>query len=195
MALRGYLAQVKQQSSAVAMTDEATTATGNISYQITNTAKRIIDLGTAVVVKVGGSPVTTGFTIDYLNGKIVFTSVATRTVTVTGAYVTLTTVASARSFTFNGTRETTDVTKFGTQFREFEPTLLTGTAELGLVYEANSTFFAMLTNGTIKVLEYYPNDSLTPIRFFGLCTNNSINAPVEGVLDESITFQITKQIS
>lgn len=195
MALKGCLALVKQQSSAVAFTDEATTATGNISYQITDEAKRIWSYDGLIIVKDGGVATTESYTINRLTGTITFNTATSRTITVTGEYVLLSTVAKAKSFALNGTRDVSDVTVFNTEFKSFEATLLSGSAELGLIYDVTSTFFTMLTDGTIKVIEYYPNSSGTPIRFYGLCTNNSINSPVEGIIEESVSFQITKQIA
>ena len=195
MPIRGYQALVKAQSSAVTLTDASTTMTGtNTIYTITDVTKRVLDANTAVVVKVAGSPVTSGFVVDRLNGKVTFASAAVRTVTVSGKYVVLSTIVESKSFNFTGTRETQDITRFQQSFREYEPLLLTGTAELTLNYLTDSVFYAMLMNSEIKVLEYYPNDNLTPIRFYGLCTSNDITAPVEGIIEESISFQVTTQI-
>lgn len=196
MALRGYRALIKEQSSAVAMTNEATTMSGgNTIYTITNTARRLIDLDTPVIVNVGGSPVTTGFVIDRLNGRVIFGTSATRTVTITGAYVTTTTVVEAKQFAFNGTRDALDATRFQQQYREFEVGHLSGTASLTLNYLVNSTFYALLVSGSRKIIEYYPNDDVAPIRFFGLMTSNGITAPVDGIIDETIEFTISTQIA
>lgn len=197
MALRGYKALVKAQSSAVAMTNEATTMSGsNTIYTITNTAKRLIDLETPVVVNVGGSPVTSGFVIDRLNGRVIFDSSATRTVTITGAYVLTTTITEAKGFAFNATRDALDITRFQQAYREFESGLLSGTASLTLNYLTDSVFYGLLTNGQRKIVEYYPNDDITgPIRFYGLVTSNDITAPVEGIIEEAIQFQVSTQIA
>lgn len=195
MAIRGYKALVKAQSSATAMTDEATTMSGtNTIYTITNATKRVLDIDTPVIVKVGGSPVTTGFTIDYLSGIVTFATNAVRTVTVSGAYVALTTVTEAKGFSVTLTRDALDTTRFQQEFREYEPGLLSGTAELTNNYLVNSAFFAILIAGSRKVIEYYPNDDLTPIRFYGVLTTTDIVSPVEGIIEENISFQITSQV-
>jgi hypothetical protein len=192
-ARRGYLASIKGQSSAVALANEATTATGNISYQITSSTKRILDYNTAVVVKVGGSAVTTGFTISYLTGTVTFDSASVRTVTITGAYVVLTEIANAKSFNFSGARETLDKTIFKDVYRAYEAGLLTGTAELGLFY-TDAYFFTWLTDNSVKVIEYYVDDAITPIRFYAVISEDSANIPVEGLVDQKISMQITKEI-
>jgi hypothetical protein len=194
MARPGYLASVKGQSSAVAMTAEATTGTGNISYQITNSAKRILDLNTDVVVNVGGSPVTTGFTISYLTGTVTFETAATRTVTITGAYVVLTTIADAKAYKFTGTREVYDYTVFKAAFKAFEAGMKSGTATLSRFYVADSYFFTWLTDNSIKVIEFYVDDSLAPIRFYAVIMSSDVNAPVGALIEQSIEFQITKEV-
>lgn len=194
MAHKGYLASIKGQSSTVALTDEATTASGNQIYTITNVAKRILDLATPVVVKVGGSVVTTGFTIKYLTGQIVFNTVATRTVTVSGKYVLLTELAQGRSYSFTGTSDMLDKTVFKNAYRQFEAGLKTGTADITVLY-ADNYFYDWLMDSSVKVVEFYISDALAPIRFFAIVSDNSRNIPVEGLVDESITLQITKEIA
>ena len=123
MALQGYLASVKAISTGVAMTDEATTATG-ASYQITNSAKRILDLNTPIIVEDGGTPTTETYTIDYLNGRVTFGSTASRTITITGAYLTPATIATADTFNFSATAEAYENTAFGSQYKSFEAGLI-----------------------------------------------------------------------
>ena len=195
MPIRGYKALVKAQSSAVAMTNEATTMSGGDTiYTITNAAKRTLDIDTPVIVKVGGFPVTTGFVIDYLSGVIIFATAASRTVTVSGSYVVLSTITEAKGFSVTITRDALDTTRFQQEFKEFEAGLLSGTANLTNNYLVNSAFFAILIAGSRKVIEYYPNDDLTPIRFYGVITNSEVIAPVDGIIEETISFQITSQV-
>ena len=74
MALQGYNCNIKVASNGVAMTDEATTTSDNISYQITDSAKRIVDLNTAITVKDGGTATTEKYTFNYITGTVTFTS-------------------------------------------------------------------------------------------------------------------------
>jgi hypothetical protein len=70
----GKLCAVKLSGSGLSMTAEATTGTGNTSYQITNTAKRVLDPTAAITVKDGGVTTVESYTLDRLQGKIVFGS-------------------------------------------------------------------------------------------------------------------------
>lgn len=193
MALKGYLASIKGQSSAVALSLEATTSTDDQFYQITNVARRILDINTPVVVRVGGNIVTTGYKVKYLTGTIEFDTVEVRTVTVSGAYVSLTELAQGKSYSFNGTADMLDKTTFKKAYREFESGLKTGTAEIQLFY-LDTYFYDWLMDGSVKVVELYVADAEDPIRFLALVADDSINIPVEGLVDQSISLQITKEL-
>jgi len=71
MALQGYNALVKTQSSAIAFTDEATTTSDNKTYQITNATKRIFDYETELIVKDDAS-VVTGYSFNKITGTVTF---------------------------------------------------------------------------------------------------------------------------
>jgi len=191
MALRGHLASVKVESSALAFTDEATTTSDNLTFTITDSNKSVWAYGSDVVVKVNAGVVTTGFTLKPLTGQVVFDSDQTgNTITVSGDYVTLTTVANAKSFSFSGSADALDSTKFLDTNRRFESGLRTATAELGEWYTTSDIFYDLLVNGSIKVVEYYV-DATNVIRFYAFITQQQINAPVEGLIDQAISLQVT----
>jgi len=195
MALRGYLALVKVASTPIAFTDEATTTSDDTIYTITNASKVLWDLDTAVVVEDGGVPTTETYTLSRLTGTVTFGSVdAGRVITVTGAYVATTTVATAKSFSFNATSDALDATKFQDIFREFQIGNVTATAELGRFLETDDLFVDMLLNGERKIIEYYPDSTGDPIRFFGLANTVSVEAPQAGLLEETISFSVTTEI-
>lgn len=197
MALNGYMAAVKAQSSAIAFVDAATTTTDDTVYLITDTAKRILDLDTEVVVEDGGVPTVESYKVDRLKGQITFnTANPARVITVTGSYVVLTTIAQAKSFAFNGTADMIDTTTFATDgFRTFVAALVSGTAALSKFYEIANFFISLILAGTRVVIEYYPDDSGNPISFFAVLSDDSIDSPVEGLVEESISFQITTEIN
>ena len=194
MAKQGFNSLIKAQSSAVVFTDEATTTGDDISYQITDTSKRLWDLETPILVEDSAVPTTESFKVNRLTGTITFESAVSRTITVSGSSVTPVTVAQGKSFTFNGVREVLDNTIFQNESRTFQSGLLTGTAEIGRFY-VDTFFFDQLLNGEIKILEFYADDSLDPIRAFGLVTSETIEDPVAGLVEESISFQLTDNIT
>lgn len=193
MALKGHLASVKVQSSAVAMTAEATSTSDSISYQITDSAKRILDLNTSITVYDSAVETTENYSIDYLNGTITFDSSASRTITIDAAYVTLATVATATAFNFSGTADALDNTAFLDTIRSFQSGLRSGTATLTRFFVVDDIFIDTILDGSIKVIEYYVDDT-QKISFYGLLTSDSIDSPVEGLITESLSYQITNQI-
>jgi hypothetical protein len=75
--LTGKKGLVKVSGSPLTLTSEATTDAGDhLNYQITNTAKRVLDPTAAVTVKENGVTTTQPYTINRLNGKVTFTDVA-----------------------------------------------------------------------------------------------------------------------
>ena len=191
MALRGYLAKVKAESSALAFTDEATTTSDNLTYIITDANKRVWAYNSTVVVKVDAVAVTTGFTLKPLTGEVVFdTSQVGSTITITGEYVTLTTLAEAKSFSFAGSSDALDQTKFEDTYRSFQAGLRTATAEIGEWYLVADIFYPLLVSGDVKVIEYYV-DATNVIRFYAFVISNQINAPLEGLIDQAISLQVT----
>jgi hypothetical protein len=87
-----------------------------------------------------------------------------------------------------------DKTVFKNAYRQFESGLKTGTADITVLY-ADNYFYDWLMDSSVKVVEFYISDALAPIRFFAIVSDNSRNIPVEGLIDESITLQITKEIA
>ena len=193
MALQGFVAQIKVQSSGVAMTDEATSSSDNLSYQITNSSKRILDLNTAIVVEDDGIPTTENYTIDYLNGTITFAETDTRTITVTGAYMTPTTVATAMSYTASVTNEVQENTAFTSAFRTYQGGLTTGTASLERYHVSDDLFIDEVLAGNYLIIELFVDDT-NKASFYGLINSDSINAEVSALITESIDIQITTQI-
>lgn len=123
-------ASVKISGTPVVMTGEATTLVSGTTYRITNTAKRIIDPATAVVVKDGGTPVTPT-AIDYLFGTVTLGSAPGGAVTVDGAYVPTAALAEAKSVEMAASLAVLDKSAFGAQARSKMTGLLDFTASIG----------------------------------------------------------------
>lgn len=85
----GYNAAFYATGTATAMTDEACTEVSGTVFQVTNTAKRIFDHATAVVVKANTVVQSGNYTIDYNFGIVTFTdgSHTGETITVTASYL------------------------------------------------------------------------------------------------------------
>ena len=192
MATAGYLCEVKAVSSGTAMTDEATTTSDNLTYQITDSAKRILDLDTTVVVEDGGVPTSESYEINYLEGKIVFSSAVARTITVTGAYLTPVTVATADSYNLSINTDELDNTPFNTRFRTYQAGLTSGTATLGRFHVADSFFVDEILSGNIMLVEFLVDSTSTSL-FYGIMTSDDVTADVADLIKESVTYRVSKQ--
>jgi len=195
MALKGYLTDVKVQSSAISFTAEATTTADGTIYTITNTDKTIFDFDTALVVLDDGTATTESYTVSKLTGTVTFESIdAGRAITLTGAYVVLTSLAQAKNINFALSADTLDITPFQKAFREFEAGNITGTVNLGKFLETSADFLEMLLDGDIKIIEYYPNSGLDAISFYAIANNRNVDIPQDGIIDETVSFNITNEI-
>lgn len=193
--ITGKVGAIYVQTSAapVAFTNEATTAdAAKQRYTITNTAKRYWDKSTPVTVKVDGNTVTTGFTIEYAGGVVVFdVSQGTAVVTVSGAYLTVSQAGGFFKWSLDLEQETAEVTTFQSSgWKEFMATLkgFSGSAE---AYWGNSTFFDNL--GQECVVVFYVDSGAAKTRFegFAIITGDSLETPNDDIVQESIDIQGT----
>ncbi len=192
MAIKGNLARVKVSGTAVSMTAEATTnVVTNTVYQITNASKRVMPKDAVITVKVGGAPVTTGFTINRLNGKITFDSASVRVVTVDGFYLPMSVAAEANEFTTTLNADLLDATRFTDEgWLVKQQGLKSAEGSITEFFEINQYFATQLTAGNVVVVELYP-DGTNPISMFALITSSEINAAVADLVTNSISFEST----
>ena len=125
MAVAAHASTIKTTGTATALTNEATTEfTANTVFQITDTAKRVLDPTVALTVQ--QDPLADGswaavaatlYTVDYLFGKITFTpalGAAALVRVATGSYLALLTVAPVRAYNWQVANEAIDSTVHGT---------------------------------------------------------------------------------
>jgi len=119
----GYGANVYLASGTpVSFTDEAMTNAGdNKTYTITNSAKRFWSRNYAVTVKKNGGVISSGFTIQYPGGRVVFTTAnqPTDTITVSGYYIPVSQIGDGKEWTLDIESDTEDATTFGSQWKSF----------------------------------------------------------------------------
>jgi len=193
MALQGHKASIKVQSSGVSMTDEPTTGTANLSYQITNSARRILDMNTTLLVEDGGTTTSENYTVDYLNGRIIFATATARVITVTGAYMTPVTVATANTYTVTVNSDALENTPFESSHRTYQGGLVTGTANLGRYHVSDDLIIDEILAGNYLIIELFVS-ATEKISFYGLIATDSVDAAVEALITETIYIQITNQI-
>lgn len=195
MSIQGYKSLIKEESSLIGFTDEATTTSDDTSYQITDTAKRIWGFNSNIIVEDAGVPTVEKYTLSRLTGVVTFESAnPARVITITGDYVVLTTTAEAKEWAIDFTADMLDVTVFQDSSREFKPGLKSASASIGKFYTIDKYFMDMILNGTTKVIEFYADAAAPPIRVYALVASDNISDPVEGIIEESIDLQITDRM-
>jgi hypothetical protein len=167
----GYCAKIRQTGVATTMTTEATTLVSGKTYQITATAKRIIDYFTAVTVFDNAVDRTANvISIDYLAGTVTFAGAYTVVgpVTITGKYLPTAVIANIRNFTLTQNTNAIDTSDFETAcgnngWRTFKPGLRTVQFETdGLYNYTNGTAAALRARAPI-IIEVTPDNSTTTV--------------------------------
>ncbi len=185
---QGYNASVYVASGTpVQFTDEATTASSDYKvYTISNSSKRFWSRQYAITVKRNGNIITTGFTIQYPGGKVIFSTAQqpTDVITVSGYYIPVSLVAQAKEWSLDVDVETTESTVFQSQWKTFEVTYLSGSGSLSQWW-ADEFFLQNLGN----LLGFELNvDSTRAYRFFGYLTKDSVKTVADGLVEESLNF-------
>jgi hypothetical protein len=196
--IAGRLALVKMGGATTSFADEAVTVlTTNQIYQIANAAKQVWDPTATITVKAAGvavDPVADPYVINRLTGTITFTNVSARgTVTVSGHYLPLSTIAKGHTVSVSLDAPALDDTTFDSNgWEECVPGMKAAAISLGRNLEIVSTplLRAALTAGTPLVIEvlYNRNDATTAILMWGLATKQSANANIKQLITDGIDF-------
>lgn len=192
MALAGKLGAVYLQTDAAptAFTNEATTAnTARTRYTITNTVKRYWSKGVALVVKVGGVTVTTGYTLEYAGGVVVFdvAQAVGAVVTVSGSYVVVAQAGGFFDWSLEPTMDTQEKTTFQSNgWKEYKTTIkgFTVSAE---AFWGDERFFNTLGTELIIVL-YVGVAAITRYEGYAVVSSDGISTAVDELIQETVEF-------
>lgn len=129
----GHRTAVKLSGTPVAITNEACALVSGSIYQVTNTARRILDPDTAIVVKDGGATVNASlYSIDPLFGRITFSGhTVVGAITLDGAYLPTHVAVESRSVSIGCQRKELEDTVFGDNDRTFLLGLKHAEGEIG----------------------------------------------------------------
>lgn len=184
---------IKSSASAVAFTDEATGASaGYKRYTITDSTKAYWDKDTAVVVKVGGSVISTGYSIEYPGGVVVFDSAqaSDAVVTVSGKYIVVEQLAGFFNWSLTVNNTTIDATSFTSgEWSEFELATKNWEATAEKFWASTDDFSQRMGEEVIIVL--YCDFGTVKTRFEGYATiqSDAVSTPVNELINDSISFK------
>lgn len=192
----GKIGLVKVGGTPTAFTDEATTATvANQVYQITSSAKRIWSPTATITVKDGGTPVDAGadpYVINRLTGKVTFTAVTARTITISGTYIPMSTIAKSKSITWEKGNEVLDDTTFDSNgYEENIPGIHSVRASLGKNWETtySALFKSAIVSGSLLVIQiFHDNAAAADVAFWARPTKQAISIATRSIIGEDLTF-------
>jgi len=181
---------IKISGVATIMTAEATTLiTTGLVYQITNAVKQVLDIATVPTVLVGGSAVSAAtYTVNYLNGKITFLSSATRTVTVTGKYLPMTTAAYANQMSNSRACDMHEATAFQATHKSRIAGLKSASGTLAQFDVTDTTYSDALAAGLPVVMEIRTGLADEPDRFWALLESTEVQAAIDSIQSETISW-------
>lgn len=193
MALAGKRAQIKVSGVAVVFTDETTSTTDDISYQIDDVLKRVWCRTCTIVVEDGGVPTVEDYVINRLTGTVTFEVVdATRVITVTGEYLPMSVAAECFDYSYTIDASNQDSTEFGDEYIDRTQGLLDFSGSLSKFYNISNFFVDELLSGTPFVVEFFSNSSVSAdIKAWVLIASDDISASVDGLVEEGIDIEGT----
>jgi hypothetical protein len=195
--IAGYNMKIKKGGTPTALTDEPMQLVSGKTYQITDSAKRVFDLDTALVFEDDGTPVDADDIekIDYLWGEVTFVSGYTVTGAITAAsgnYLPLATLGFGRNTSITQSanflnQSEYDNTQASSGFRNGTYGLRNVAASVTGIYSASAAFRSQITGATI-ILEFNPdgNGKSRSRGFFQLMSDNlsgAVGDNEEEVLD------------
>lgn len=190
-AVAGRRAQVKKPSTAVTLTDEATTHAGDgKNYQITDATKRVLSPTAAITVKVGGVATGESYTLNRLTGTVTFVTanVGRAAVTLSGSYLPLSVVAEARTYTYELTAKNDPDSAFGDDYVTRVPTKLDVRGSLGR-WSIDSFFSDALLADTPLVFQFFANAAQSPeLICWARLSSRGIQAVQDGLGEETLDF-------
>jgi hypothetical protein len=193
----GYLATVSVTGTATTMTGEAVSG-GGVTWQITNTAKRIVDPASALTVLDGASTVNPStYTFDYLTGTVTLGGAPTGVVTITGKYLPVRQIAQAYEADVTLTKNLVDTSLLGTEHTQRTTTLgdISGSFacyDSGLNVYTDVDLAQILVDGTAKVIDLDWNGT-NYLRFFAQFETIESSMAVDGVQTATASFSMSAQ--
>ena len=194
MATAGKVGAVLVQTSdtPIAFLDEPMTANADRTrYTITDATKRYWNRYADFVVEVDGTPITSGYSIEYAGGVVVFEEALEvgEVVTVSGEYVQVEQLAGFFNWSLSVNNKTIDVTAYESgEWEEFVLATKNFTVNAEKYWYVDKTFPTLV--GQDVVIVCYTNFGTPKTRFEGWATLGQvdINSPVNEIINERLSL-------
>ena len=145
-----------------------------------------------LTIKKNGTAITTGFTVDYLAGKITFSSVqlGTNVFTATGEKLALVEVADLRGMSFEGSAKMLESSTVRDAFEQYLPGKKNWKLSTDLWF-VDGTYWEYLAAGRLVAEIFYQYDSSVKKCLVGYAQLDGVNwsVPQDGLQTSKITLQ------
>jgi hypothetical protein len=195
----GYQVVIKSTGDPVVITAEPMTLVSGKTYQVTNAVKRLLHVGTTLIVLDNGVAHTADvLSVDYMFGTVTFNTAyaVTGPVTLTGAYLPSSQICSMNKFSMSQSAVAVDQTDLciaqaNSGVKQFEQGLRSVSLDLSGFYKPTSTFFAALQARTVLMIEINPDGAgLATARGFFVTKSDKWSGKAGSLEDEAVQFAL-----
>lgn len=190
----GYETVVKISGASTNFTEQTANDSGDHKlYYMASTALRAFDPDATFTIYDGGVETTEDYEIDYIQGGVRFATADARTITISGAYLTMSTVATASSLSVNESCDLLDITPFGVTNKKRKAGLFHASGTLTQFDVSDETFIDAIIDAEFLVLDIYEVSSALPKRYWAVFESSELQAAVEGAQNQVISWQSTQK--
>lgn len=190
----GYQTVVQISGDSTAFTKQTATAqAGNLIYLMDTAANRVFDPDGVFLVYDSNVLTVEPYTIDYIQGAVVFTTNASRTITVSGARLTMSAVATASSLSVSETCDLADVTPFTATHKKRIAGLKSASGTLTEFDVADTVFIDAILAAEFLILDIYEVSTAQPKRYWAVFESSELQAAVEGAQTQVLSWQSHKE--
>jgi hypothetical protein len=203
MAIPGKKARIRVMSSAapIAFSDEATSSDDEIVYTIDDRDKRYWSVDTPIEVERNTVVVPVSeYRVQHAGGRIHFHEAQDPgdVITVSGAYVTVTTAVEVRDYSLSLNSEIVDVTWLNPDlegFRERLANIIDATGTLSGFYNVNNLLTDKILQQRPTVIEMQADaDEDEIFAVYAFLESEELSAAIEGAVETSVGWQSSGEI-
>lgn len=179
----------------IAFTDEATADDGDgVSFRISNAAKRFWNRAVAVTVKVGGSPVSSGYTVQHAGGVIVFDSAPGGAVTVSGEYLAVSQLGGAHHWKADLGVDVKDSTTFGSTWRTKVATVKDGSGSVDRYWLDEAMLDEVAAGNPLVVVLYADYAAGSRYEAYAQLSTEQVKAAYDDLVGDDLQFEFDGEV-
>ena len=199
MGTAGYNTVVKRTGTTTNFTGESMSATSVTNqYQIDDASKEVWDRSVSLTFYEDASPIPDSDIerINYVFGKVTFTTAKTGAITVDGAYFPTQALSGASSYSIDQSVNLEDRTDFenaktNNSFRTYQPTLFDVSVSVTRFDDLSNLYHAEWDAGDPLVVEIQPGGGTNDVfRSYVLIESANKSGDIEALEEEDISFQL-----